>query len=184
MCVTAVVEAQLYQTSAQQLNHDAFNKIANDLIQMHKDHAYCRESIQAVLQKLLRNVNPTQHGAKLLDRIAQEVIIPDYKAFVYSHADNLGFYLAMRAVHLERFVGQLREHEHVYENEVLGSDSAFKKIAKIASQGTYLHPRLHSSMHLLVADIYRGESGKERNAKVTQLLTQVVLGHFCSSVVY
>lgn len=45
MCTTAVVESQLYQVSPTQINHDAFNKIANDLIQTYKDHDYCRESV-------------------------------------------------------------------------------------------------------------------------------------------
>ncbi len=65
--------------------------------------------------KLLKNVAPLNHGAKLLERIAVE-IIQDWKTFVFGHSDNLGFYLTMRTVYLDKYVGQLRENEHVYEN--------------------------------------------------------------------
>jgi len=82
MCISAVVESQLYQLSPTQINHDAFNKVANDLLQIYKDHDYCRESIQSVLVKLLKNVTPTNHGAKLLERIAVEVI-GEWKQFVF-----------------------------------------------------------------------------------------------------
>jgi len=51
----------------------------------------------------------------LLERIAVE-IISDWKTFVFAHSDNLGFYLTMRTVYLEKYVGQLRENEHIYEN--------------------------------------------------------------------
>jgi hypothetical protein len=132
MCTTAVVESQLYQVSPTQINHDAFNKIANDLIQTYKDHDYCRESVQVVLAKLLRNVAPLNHGAKLLERIAVE-LIADWKTFVWQHADNLGFYLQMRAAYLDRYVGQLRENEHVYENQIFSSENSYKKLSKILS---------------------------------------------------
>ena len=74
MCLTAIVESQLYQISNNQINHDAFNKVANDLLQIRKDHEYCRESVQAVLVKALKTIQPVNHGAKLLERIANEVI--------------------------------------------------------------------------------------------------------------
>jgi len=58
MCLTATVESQLYQTSASQLNHDALNMATNDLLQMYKDHDFVRESIQAILVKVLSQITP------------------------------------------------------------------------------------------------------------------------------
>ena len=46
MCLSAVVESQLYQLSPTQINHDALNKVSNDLLQMYKDHEFARESVQ------------------------------------------------------------------------------------------------------------------------------------------
>jgi len=40
----------------------------------------------------------------------------------------------MRQVYLEKYVGTLREHEHIYDNEVLGSENSLKKFEKIAAQ--------------------------------------------------
>lgn len=37
----------------------------------------------------------------------------------------------MRAVYLEKYVGHLRENEHVFENQILGSESSYKKLSKI-----------------------------------------------------
>lgn len=61
----------------------------------------------------------------------------------------------MKSVYLARYVGHLREHEHMYDNAVISSDNAAKKLAKIIAQSTYLHPRLHTSLPLLIADIFR-----------------------------
>lgn len=80
--------------------------------------------MQAVLAKVLKNVTPVNHGAKLLERLAVEVIV-DWKTFVWQHADNLGFYLQMRAVYLEKYVGHLRENEHVFENQILTNEKSF-----------------------------------------------------------
>jgi hypothetical protein len=101
MCLSAVVESQMYIT--QTLNHDALNKVANDLLQMYKDHSFTHESIQQVLAKLLSNV-PTNAGAKILDRIAVE-IIQDLKSFIYKHSDNLSLFLILRKCYLQRYQG-------------------------------------------------------------------------------
>ncbi len=90
-----------------------------------------------------------------MERIAVEVMGSDYKQFVFQHSDNLGFYLQMKDVYLEKYVGHLRENEHMFDNQVLSSENSAKKLAKIAAQSTYLYPRIHSSLPLLVADIYR-----------------------------
>ena len=108
MCLSAIVESALYQISPTQINHDAFNKVANDLLQIRKDHDYCRESVQAVLVKMLKNITPINHGAKLLERIANEVL-GDVKQYVLLHSDNLSFFLVMRQVYLDRYVGQLKD---------------------------------------------------------------------------
>ena len=52
------------------------------MLQIRKDHDYCRESVQAVLVKALKNIQPINHGAKLLERIATEVI-GDAKQFIF-----------------------------------------------------------------------------------------------------
>jgi hypothetical protein len=57
-----------------------------------------------VLVKALRTIQPVNHGAKLLERIANEVI-GDVKQFIFQHADNLSFYLVVKQVYVERFVG-------------------------------------------------------------------------------
>lgn len=61
----------------------------------------------------------------------------------------------MRAVYLEKYVGHLRENEHVFENQILGSENSFKKLSKIVAQSTYLYPRLHSSLKLVIQDSLR-----------------------------
>jgi len=48
-----------------------------------------------VLVKALRTITPANHGAKLLERIASEVI-GDVKQFIFSHSDNLSFYLVIK----------------------------------------------------------------------------------------
>jgi hypothetical protein len=95
MCISAIVEARFYQVSTSAVNADVLNKIANDLIQMYKEHDYCRESIKTVLIKLLTTIEPLRAGSKLLERLAQELIV-DPKQFAFAHADNLGFYLAIK----------------------------------------------------------------------------------------
>lgn len=153
MCLSAIVESALYQISPTQINHDAFNKVANDLLQIRKDHDYCRESVQAVLVKMLKNITPINHGAKLLERIANEVL-GDVKQYVLLHSDNLSFFLVLRQVYLDRYVGQLKDQEHIYKFQLLTSSADNKttlsKLCKIMGQSTYLLPRIHSSIPLLI----------------------------------
>lgn len=61
----------------------------------------------------------------------------------------------MKNAYLDKYVGHLRENEHMFDNQVFSTENSAKKLAKIAAQSTYLHPRLHSSLPLLIADIYR-----------------------------
>lgn len=119
-----------------------------------------------------------------MERIAVEIIGSEYKTFVFQHSDNLGFYLQMKAVYLEKYVGHLRENEHMYDNQILASETAAKKLAKIAAQSTYLHPRLHSSLPLLIHDIYREQSQSERAKVISLLLNTVVIDYFSSTAVY
>lgn len=105
MCLSVIVECQMYQTSQSALNNDAWNTVANSLIHIFKDHEYCRESVQAVIAKMLKNVMPLQHGSKLLDRLVAEVMSNDFKTFIYQHSDNLSLYLTLKTIYLERFQG-------------------------------------------------------------------------------
>lgn len=101
MCLSAIVESQMYQLSSTQVNHDALNKVANDLLQMLKDHEFTRESIQQVLVKMLTNVEPLNAGAKILDRIVAEIFtVSEWKSFIFKHSDNLSIFLALRSVYL------------------------------------------------------------------------------------
>ncbi len=50
----------------------------------------------------------------MLERIANEVI-GDVKQFIFQHSDNLSFYLVMRQVYLDHYVGQLKDLEHIYK---------------------------------------------------------------------
>ena len=126
MCLTAAVEAKLYQTSPTQVNHDALNKIANDLIAMYKENEFTRESIQQVLAKLLRNINPLNPGAKVLERIVSEILgKDDFKTFIFKHSDNLSLFLTMRGVYMERFQGSLKEFDNVYRFEVVSGEKSY-----------------------------------------------------------
>jgi hypothetical protein len=87
-----------------------------------------------VLVKALNCIAPVNHGAKLLERIANE-IIGDVKQFIFQHSDNLSFYLVVKQVYLDRYVGQLKEQEHVYKHSLFttGTDNktTHQKLCKI-----------------------------------------------------
>ena len=57
-----------------------------------------------MLVKALKTIQPVNQGVKLLERIANEVI-GDVKQFIFQHADNLSFYLVIKQVYLDRYVG-------------------------------------------------------------------------------
>jgi hypothetical protein len=126
MCLTATVESQLYQTSASQLNHDALNMVTNDLLQMYKDHDYVRESIQAILVKVLSQITPLTQGGKILDRVLVEVLGngAEWKSAIFKHSDNLSLFLAMRSVYLSHeYEGHVRENEHMLKTEVFSASA-------------------------------------------------------------
>ena len=87
----------------------------------------------------------------------------------------------MRAVYLDKYVGQLRESEHIYENEIFSNEKSFQKISKIISQSTYIYPRVHSALKLVIF-----EAMKEPTAMkiLGNLHALVVNSHFCNNNVY
>lgn len=142
MNLTAMVEAQVFQQGAT-LNNECIAQIVGDLIHLYKTYEYTRESIQQVLVKLLQRVGSSAVGGKLLERISGE-LIADYKQFALKHADNLSLVLALQAVFRERFEGHL-EKDHIFRHEYV-TEKNLGKIGKLLNAGTYLYPRLHSSI--------------------------------------
>lgn len=90
-----------------------------------------------------------------MERVAAEVIGESASKYAFAHADNLSFYLSMRNVYLQRFVGEMKEKEQTFQFAVLSSKTQkYNQIAKLASQTVYLYPRLHSAFPLLLQDVY------------------------------
>jgi hypothetical protein len=121
---------------------------------------------------MLTNVVPLNAGAKILDRIVAEIFtVTEWKSFLYKHFDNLSLFLTIRNVYLDRFQGQLKEHETVYNHDIFGEDAkTLSKISKIIVQSMYLFPRLHSSVQLIITEIYRTEKTSDRFKRLTELI--------------
>lgn len=142
MCLSAIVDAQLYQQSATQLNHEVWNKLCNDLLVLWKENDYLHESVQQVLVKMLSRVVPTANGMKLLERIASELIGSDYRAWAFQHADKMSMFLAIRKIYNQRYQqgGKLKGAE-VYEYQPFKDTLSVKKIGKLLGVTSYLLPR-------------------------------------------
>ena len=85
-------------------------------------------------------------------------------------------FLTLRHVHLECLspAGQgSKKFEDVLSTDLLGSTKHLPQLATLIKSQTYLYPRLHSSVHLLLKDMFLGD--QKSIVKKYQNLNETVL---------
>lgn len=77
----------------------------------------------------------------------------DFKANILSESNRLSLFLRLKEVYYSNYSGMSKEYEEIFGYKVLADKKNIKLIAKLVSKQTYLYPRLHSSVSLLMNEI-------------------------------
>jgi hypothetical protein len=101
----------------------------------------------------------------------------------------LSLFLSMRSVYLSHeYEGHVRENEHMLKTELFSTTAdntqVYTKIAKIVGQSTYIFPRLHNSLPLLLAELTRSEKVATRFKLISELTKCLLLGCLFNEEVY
>lgn len=188
MCLSALIESEAYKAGGDLVNIDVLTSLTESLIHLHKLHDFMRESIQAVFSKLLRNLPPETHGAKVLDKIVTELLVVNKKQdgplkdYLYEHLDHLSLFLSLKHLYLaSKLKDQSPKLIKVLGLDVLSDDSDFQKLKTIVGRSVHIYPRLHGSLAMLIDEIYlfkHPNSDKLRLKEIKKLCKTVFEDHF------
>lgn len=105
MCLSAIVDSQLYQASATQVSQEGVIFLVADLVQLYKNHDYTRESLQTVLTRMLSKAGSEAQGARVLEQLMAKLVPEEtnFKQYIFQHSDNLSLFLTLRHAYLEKF---------------------------------------------------------------------------------
>lgn len=91
----------------------------------------------------------------------------------------------MKQIYYEGYAGQSKEYEEIFAYKILTDRKNIKMIQALVSKQTYLYPRMHSCIGLLMNEITSGESKSSERARLTQQVIQSLLDeHLFNEEVY
>lgn len=193
MCLSACIEARVFISSAaQQVNQRTLKAMVGCLVELFNSSEFLQESIVAVLAKLLTSLKDhRQVGLSALEIIVETLITGrsegsvDFKSNILSSSNKLSLYLRLKEVYHAYYSGQSKEFEEVFAYKVLSSDKQnLKLIQGLISRQTYLYPRLHSCIGLLMSEISREEKVTDRARLAQQFLTTILTDHLFNEETY
>lgn len=105
-----------------------------------------------------------QHGLQALEIVVDALIFSkpgeappgeatDFKASILSDSNRLALYLRLKGIYNEHYAGLSKEYEEVFAYKVLADKKSLRAITGLITRQTYLYPRLHSSLSLLLREI-------------------------------
>ena len=101
-------------------------------------------------------------------------------------SNRLALYLRLKDIYLSAgYSGQSKEYEEIFAYRILTDKKNLKMIQALVTKQTYLYPRLHSSLHLLMNEITQAEVKSAERARLTQQLVMSLLDeHLFNEEVY
>ncbi len=192
MCLSALIESEAYKTG-QLVNSDTITSLASSLIYLYQTYDFLRESIQTAFAKLLQNLPEAGQGIKLLEKIVAELLIAnkkqggDIKDYIFEHSDNLSLYLSLRHIYISpKYKDQTTKIAKHLTMDIFDDDQSLHKLKTIAGKSVYIYPRLHTSLPLLINEIYikHASSSKLRLQLIKKLATVFFEDHFFNEQVY
>lgn len=158
MCLSALIEARTYLVGG--VNVRTLKVIVGCLVELYTKHEFLQESIAAILTKLLVTMkDQRQHGLQALEIVVDTLIFSkpgeatDFKASILSDSNRLALYLRLKGIYKEHYAGLSKEYEEVFDYKVLADKKSLRAITGLITRQTYLYPRLHSSLSLLLREI-------------------------------
>ncbi len=101
-------------------------------------------------------------------------------------SNRLALFLRLKESYRTGYAGLSKEYENLFNYNLLSDKKNLKLLQALVSRQTYLYPRLHSSLSLLLEDISNSEETKTSDkAKLTQTLAKSLLDdHLFNEDVY
>lgn len=98
----------------------------------------------------------------------------DFKTKLLTESNRLSLFLRLKEFYLQNFAGQSKEYESLFSYKILADKKNLKLIQGLVQKTTYLYPRLHSSLPLLLNEISNEQKPQDR-MKLIQTFTQSLL---------
>lgn len=168
---------------ASQVNQRTLNVIVQCLVELYNGNDFLQEPISAVFTKLLTILKEfKQIGLSALEIIVEQLIIKrkegdkqsgsfDFRANILHESNRLALYLRLKEIYQgSGYSGQSKEYEEIFAYKLLTDKKNLKLIQSLVTKQTYLYPRLHSALPLLMNEVTRGEGKSSEKARLTQLL--------------
>jgi len=118
-----------------------------------------------VLKQLGRSVKFFDHVVEKLLMISKtgEKKERQLQDKILSGSSELSLFLVLRDVYLECFAGQSNEYDEIMNFNIIQNKKCLHQISTLMKSQTYLYPRLHSSVHLIIKELLRERKLIEKN---------------------
>ena len=187
MCLSALIESEIYQTGSQ-INGDTITSLVSSFIHLYQTYEFMRESIQAVFTKLLTNVPAETHGVKIIEKVVAELLVSggNLKETLFAHSDNLSLFLSLRHVYLSaKYRDQSTKAAKHLTLDIFADEEDLLKLKHIVGKSVYIYPRLHTSLPLLIDEIYlRPSTTKQRLNLIKKLVKILFENYFFNDDIY
>ena len=126
-----------------------------------------------------------------MEKIVAELLVQEEKPvkdFVFEHSDNMSLYLSLRHAYLSpRYQDQSTKVGKHLSADMFSTDEDLKKLTNIIGKSVYIYPRLHTSLPLIIAEIYISKeytTAKLRLQLVKKLTKALFENYFFNESVY
>ena len=166
MCMSACVEARVFQShGSNQINQRTLKVIVGCLTEIYKQADFLQESVSAILGKLLHIVQDNkQVASQAVDIIMEQLVLQktadsssqvDFQSSILANANTLSLFLRVKAFYLglQNDGAQKSEYDDIFKHKFIGDKKSIKLIQGLIQRQTYLYPRLHSFLPLLLNEV-------------------------------
>lgn len=176
MCVSAVIESGWIGQGTNQGQQRQLLALLDILIGIYDSQEFLREAIQVIISKILKAQN---RSVKIFDYIVQKLLgspdkIKNHKdSVIFQSSSSLSLFLTLRDIYSTSFDGQSKEMNDILHMNFMKDKKILLQISTLIKGQTYLYPRLHSSIPLLIKEVFRDEKSFESNfALFSQILLE------------
>ena len=82
---------------------------------------------------------------------------------ILSSSSDLALFLTLREIYLDIYDGQSKEYGEIMSFSIFSNKKTLHQISSLMKSQTYLHPRLHTSVYLIVRELFRDKKSIEKN---------------------
>jgi len=179
MCVSAILESGWVTQGSAQGSQKQLMSLIDILVEVYHRQEFLREAIQVIVVKVLRTL---VKGVKVFDYVVEKLLLANkptegkqaqLQDTIFQTSSSLSLFLCLRDAYLECFDGQSQEHDEIMQYQVVQNKKHLHQISALIKAQTYLYPRLHSSLPLLIKELFREK--KALVEKNLNLFIQIIL---------